>query len=122
MDVDGGIALTRDIVDGEPAGQSTRRRILWGGHGFLGQGWVFHSQTPTLTCLGMAEAVAAVEFLRGKGVKAFVTGRDLVAPLQPTSVLRFAEDAIERGWADDEACARMIAAMSDEVDRARSTS
>ena len=73
------------------------------------RGYEFRTQQPTLRCADKAAAEAAVAFLHGKGIRpgsAFACGE--VVAMTPPSVLRFAEDAYENGWAHDQDCAQMI--------------
>ncbi len=74
-------------------------------------GYRFEMQQPTLTCVDEKSAEAAVAFLRSKGIAdhcAFACGRIVVVSMTPGSVMRFADDAFEAGWAHDEDCARMM--------------
>ncbi len=75
------------------------------------RGWTLVGQQPTLRCVDGQAARAAVAFLHDRGIEpssAFACGDVVVVSMAPPSVLAFAEDAYEHGWADDEQCARMI--------------
>lgn len=74
-------------------------------------GYTFVAQQPTLTCVDEVAAEVAAALLHNQGVSpdcAFAIGRVVVVSMTPPSVLRFADDAFEGGWATDEDCARMI--------------
>lgn len=74
-----------------------------------------------LDCLSEESAVAAAEYLFGKGVpwtkQAGAAMETILA--SPALVMQWADDAVERRWAADAEAAQMIARMSDDVDRAR---
>lgn len=71
----------------------------------------------TLKCVNEVAAIQAAAFLADQGIDMAWCEDDIVGgPLSVSTVLLFAEDALERGFADDEECARMIGRMSDAVD------
>lgn len=103
--LDGACAQVQPVVDGKLSGRQSwvtmpDSRL---------QGYTFDRQVPTLRCVNETAAAEALAFLRGKGItSAWAFGQDVVVSMTPPSVIMFAEDALENGWAHDEDCARMI--------------
>lgn len=76
--------------------------------------WSLVNELPRLRCADTDAAAAAAEYLRSKGIHhdVMVDGDQVAAPLDPRSVITFAEEAVERGWSDDGEAARMIGRLS----------
>jgi hypothetical protein len=104
-DVDRDTVTVNEVVDGD---MTTAYHRVTCPSGQPVDGWTYSMQAPTLKCLDQAAATAAVAYLASKGVTVYAAGRHVIAPMTPTSIIRFAEEAFENDWAHDEDCARMI--------------
>jgi hypothetical protein len=113
VDVDEGIGarycVMRTVIDGAATGRRSRVLLSYSLRACRPDGYTFQAASPVLRCISPASASLARDFLASKGINDAVACREYVAaPLSVSSVMRFAEDALANGWADDHECARMI--------------
>lgn len=104
-DVTGAVVTVNEVIDGDMS-TAYHRASFPGGQ--PPAGWTYSMQTPTLRCLTEDAATTAVAHLDGHGVTVYRAGRHVIAPMTPSSVIRFAEEALDNEWATDQDCARMI--------------
>lgn len=102
------VAHMTEIVNGRADGARLVAGVV-DGVVMLGGPWAWLYSLPRLVCLDPASAAAAAAYLEQEGMRDVLVDGDQVAiMLEPRSVLDFAEDALEHGWATDQECGRMI--------------
>lgn len=101
----GGTATMRGVTGNTATGRPTHVKLING----RPNGYTFHHELPKLRCVSAAQAANAADFLREQGVTDCGWYATWVwANLAVPTVIHFAEDAFEQGFADDAECAAMI--------------